>query len=90
MRSHGKSLENRQVADVHAEELIYTYFQQLDESRIPDLARRMADAGTYLTTTVSPSTPSSWLSIRSPSCGPSGPPETSSQRVDSSNTDRHT
>jgi len=46
-------LENGQVAVVHAEELIYTYFQQLDESRIPDLARRMADAGTYLTTTVS-------------------------------------
>ncbi len=46
-------LENGQVAVVHAEELIYTYFQQLDASRIPDLARRMADAGTYLTTTVS-------------------------------------
>jgi len=45
--AHGQSM----VA--HAEELVYTYFEDLDTARIRPLARRMAKAGTWLTPTLS-------------------------------------
>jgi imidazolonepropionase-like amidohydrolase len=46
-------LEVGMVWIVHAEELIYTHFTNYDEKRIPDMARRMAKAGIWLTPTLS-------------------------------------
>lgn len=45
-------LENRQVAVTHAEEMIHTELQTLDPAGAVDVARRMAEAGTWLMPTV--------------------------------------
>jgi len=46
-------LDHRQAMVAHAEELIYTYFSKLDPQRVPDLAGRMAESGTWLIPTLS-------------------------------------
>lgn len=46
-------LEVGMVWIVHAEELLYTHFTNYDEERIPDMARRIAEAGIWITPTLS-------------------------------------
>jgi hypothetical protein len=46
-------LEVGQVWVVHAEEMIYTYFQDLNVDRIPELVPRVAKAGLWITPTLS-------------------------------------
>jgi hypothetical protein len=46
-------LEFGMVWIVHAEELLYTHFTKYDEERIPDMARRIAEAGLWITPTLS-------------------------------------
>jgi hypothetical protein len=45
-------LENGQVALSHAEELLQTELRSLDPADIPDIAQRMAEAGTWLMPTL--------------------------------------
>jgi len=46
-------IENRQVSIAHAEELIYTHFTSLDTRDLDRVAASMAQAGTWLTPTLS-------------------------------------
>lgn len=46
-------IDRRQAMVAHAEELIYTHFRQLDDTRLPELAGRMAESGTWLIPTLS-------------------------------------
>jgi hypothetical protein len=45
-------LENRQVALTHAEEIIQTELQSLDPAGVAEVARRLAEAGTWLMPTL--------------------------------------
>lgn len=45
-------LDHGQVGVAHAEELIYTHLTDLDESRLPALAGEIADAGVWITPTM--------------------------------------
>lgn len=47
------ALDGGQRLIAHAEELIYTHFQNLDETRIPPLAARMSSVGVWLIPTLS-------------------------------------